>query len=117
MGERELRAKYGGKLDKAINRAIRAEIPEGNAALDTLARLSGRAASSGWTDPLDHPTPEATAFLQHQRTVVNAMIGKIRQKYGITAAKRRKPARTKRKPRPSGPARNRAKTHHPRASS
>ena len=27
MGERELREKYGGKLAKAINRAIRAEVP------------------------------------------------------------------------------------------
>ena len=37
MGEKELREKYGGKLLKAINRAIRAEVTGGNEALDRLA--------------------------------------------------------------------------------
>ena len=39
MGERELRAKYGGKLAKAINRAIRAEVKGGNEALDKLTAI------------------------------------------------------------------------------
>ena len=46
MGEKELRTKYGGKLAKAINRAIRAEIAGGNEALDKLTQLGrGRMAT------------------------------------------------------------------------
>ena len=39
MGERELRAKYGGKLAKAINRAIRAEVKGGTPGPGELRRL------------------------------------------------------------------------------
>lgn len=92
MGERELREKYGGKLDKAINRAIRAETPNGNEALDTLAKLSGRASHSGWTDSSGNPTPEAALYHKHQRSVVNPLIAKIRQTYKLPPAKPKKEA-------------------------
>lgn len=83
MGERELREKYGGKLAKAINRAIRAEIAEGNAALDTLTQLSGPAMHSKWTDRSGNPTPEATAYYKHKREVVDKMENTIRRKWNI----------------------------------
>ncbi|HMO25861.1 MAG TPA: hypothetical protein PKB10_06290 [Tepidisphaeraceae bacterium] len=98
MGERELREKYGGKLPKAINRAIRAELPGGNEALDTLARLSGRAASSGWTHQDGKPTDEAAAFAKQQQKV-DQLAAQIRERYGIpppTDPARRKPARSRR---------------------
>src|SRR6476661_648619 len=50
MGEREIRAKYGGHLAKAINRAIRAEVAGGNEALERLTQLAGAARQSRWTD-------------------------------------------------------------------
>ena len=87
MGEREIREKYGGKLDKAINRAIRAEIPEGNAALDTLEKLSGPAAHSGWTDPDGQPTPAAVAYFRHKHNVVDRLIAKVRQNWNLPPAK------------------------------
>ncbi len=83
MPEKELRAKYGGKLPKAINRAIRAELPEGNAALDILTQLAGPAMQSGWTAPNGGPTPEAVAYFKHKRSVVDKLEIQIRKKYGI----------------------------------
>jgi len=83
MPERELRLKYGGKLAKAINRAIRAELPDGSAALDRLTKLAGPAASSGWTLANGKPTDEAAAYLKHQKSVVSPMELQIRQKWKI----------------------------------
>ena len=83
MGERELRAKYGGKLDKAINRAIRAELPGGNEALDKLTQLAGAARHSHWKDRAGRPTAEATAYFRHQREVVEPMEAQVRRKWGI----------------------------------
>ena len=102
MGERELRDKYVGKLDKAINRAIRAEIPAGNAALDLLAKISGPAASSGWTDRDGNSTPEAALYLKHRRSVVGPLIAKICRAYKITHDEpaKKKPAARRRKPKP-----------------
>lgn len=91
MGERELREKYGGKLAKAINRAIRAEIPGGNEALDKLTQLSGPVLQSGWKDRDGNPTPEAAAFSKHQRDVVGKMEAIIRSKWGIPAEPSRQP--------------------------
>ena len=54
MGEREIREKYGGKLPKAINRAIRAEVIGGNAALDKLTQLAGPPGTAAG------PTPRAS---------------------------------------------------------
>ena len=71
MGERELRAKYGGKLDKAINRAIRAELPGGNEALDMLEKLSGPAFHSDQTEASKNPTPETVAFEKHRLGIVS----------------------------------------------
>jgi hypothetical protein len=85
MPEKELREKYGGKLAKAINRAIRAEVEGGNAALDSLTRLSGPAAHSGWLHPNGQPTDEAVAFEKQQR-VVTRMENEVRQKYGLPPA-------------------------------
>ena len=96
MGERELREKYGGKLPKALNRAIREEIPEGNAALDRLAALSGPAAHSGWKERNGTPTPEAAAYFKHQQEVVGPMETEIRRKYDIPSEKP-KPANPKKR--------------------
>ena len=73
MGERELREKYGGKLAKAINRAIRAEVPGGNEALDRLTDLAAAAKQSHWHDKQGRPTPEAEAYYKHQRDVIGRM--------------------------------------------
>lgn len=83
MSEREIREKYGGKLAKAINRAIRAEVPGGNEALDTLTQLAGPALHSGWKDRSGNPTPEATAYYRHKRDVVDKMEATVRRTWGI----------------------------------
>ena len=83
MSERELREKYGGKLAKAINRAIRAEIPGGNEALDKLTHLSAPVLQSGWTDRSGNPTPEAAAYFKHKHNVVDKMESRIRKAWGI----------------------------------
>jgi hypothetical protein len=83
MGERELREKYGGKLPKAINRAIRAEIPGGNEALDRLTDLAAAAKHSHWHDKQGRPTPEAEAYYKHQRNVVARMDEQVRKTWGV----------------------------------
>src|SRR5688500_9255854 len=114
MGERELREKYGGKLPKAINRAIRAEIPGGNEALDTLTNLAAAAKHSHWHDKQGRPTPEADAYYKHQREVIERMEGQVRRTWGVTAAaaKEKRSARVKSgptKPRKTTPRRPRRK--------
>jgi hypothetical protein len=84
MGERELREKYGGKLVKAINRAIRAEVPGGPAALDTLTALAAAARQSRWTDRAGKDTPEAVAYYKHLREVVGRMDAEVRKRWGVT---------------------------------
>ena len=81
--DRKIREKYGGKLPKAINRAIRAEIPGGNEALDKLTLLAGAARHSGWKDKAGHDTPEALAYFKHQREVIDKMIAQTRQRWGL----------------------------------
>jgi len=83
MGERELREKYGGKLAKAINRAIRAEVIGGNAALDKLTELAGPARQSGWKDRSGRNTPEADAYYKHKKEVVDRMDAQVRQRWGV----------------------------------
>ena len=83
MGERELREKYGGKLAKAINRAIRAEIPAGNAALDKLTHLAAPILQAGWRDRSGNPTPEAAAYFKHKREVVDKLEADVRKRWGI----------------------------------
>src|SRR3954447_2992610 len=83
MGEKELRVKYGGKLDKAINRAIRAEVAGGNEALDKLTQLAGAARQSRWKDRVGRDTPEATAYFKHQKDVVGRMEADVRRRWGI----------------------------------
>jgi hypothetical protein len=86
MSEKTLREKYGGKLAKAINRAIRAEIPGGNEALDTLTQLAGAARASHWTDDKGGQTDAATAYFRHMRDVVEPMDAQIRRKWQIAPA-------------------------------
>ncbi len=86
MGEKQIREKYGGKLAKAINRAIRTEIPEGNQALDRLAKLSGPAAHSGWTHPDGSLTDEAKLYHKHKKEVVDPLEKQIRLKWGLPYA-------------------------------
>jgi hypothetical protein len=86
MSEQTIREKYGGKLAKAINRAIRAEIPGGNEALDKLTQLAGPAQRSHWKDRKGKPTEEAEAYHRHKRDVLDPMDAQIRQKWGIAAS-------------------------------
>lgn len=83
MGEREIREKYGGKLAKAINRAIRAELPGGNEALDRLTHLAAPILQAGWEDRHGNPTPEATAYFKHKREVVDKLEAEVRKRWGI----------------------------------
>ena len=99
MGEKELREKYGGKLDKAINRAIRAECEGGGDALDLLAKLSGPAAYSGWTKGSGAETDEAKAYHKHLRNVVQPMEADVRKRWGLPPAKEPKKTAKKRAPR------------------
>jgi hypothetical protein len=101
MGERELREKYGGKLAKAINRAIRAEVPGGNEALDRLTALAGPAMHSRWKDPRGVETPEAAAYFRHKRDVVDRMEAIVRKTWGVPPPNPSK--------RPAKPAVNRAR--------
>lgn len=82
-GEREIRAKYGGKLAKAINRAIRAELPGGNEALDRLTHLAAPILQAGWEDHHGNPTPEAAAYFKHKRDVVDKLEAEVRKRWGI----------------------------------
>src|SRR4051812_49374448 len=97
MSERELREKYGGKLAKAINRAIRAEIPGGNEALDRLTHLSAPVLQSGWTDRSGNPTPEAAAYFKHKHDVVDKMESRIRKAWGIPAEEPKRPAKPRKR--------------------
>lgn len=84
MGEKELREKYGGKLAKAINRAIRAEVAGGNEALDKLTELAGPARHSGWKNRSGKPTAEAEAYYEHLK-VIEKMDAEVRKRWGIPA--------------------------------
>jgi hypothetical protein len=85
MGERELREKYGGKLAKAINRAIRAEVPGGNEALDRLTDLAAAAKQSHWHDKAGRPTLEAETYYKHQRDVIGRMDAQVRKTWAVPA--------------------------------
>ena len=85
MSEKTLREKYGGKLAKAINRAIRAEIAGGNEALDTLTQLAAAARQSHWKDLQGKHTKEATAYYRHKRDVIEKMDAEVRKRWGISA--------------------------------
>ncbi|HET6251342.1 MAG TPA: hypothetical protein VFE47_26900 [Tepidisphaeraceae bacterium] len=83
MDDRKIREKYGGKLPKAINRAIRAEVPGGNEALDKLTTLAGAARQSGWQDHAGNNTPEAKAYFHHKREVIDKMDAQVRKRWGV----------------------------------
>ncbi|HEY8750013.1 MAG TPA: hypothetical protein VIM11_18660 [Tepidisphaeraceae bacterium] len=83
MDDRKIRAKYGGKLPKAINRAIRAEIQGGNEALDKLTQLAGAARHSGWKDRQGRHTAEALAYHKHRKTVIDRMDAEVRKRWGV----------------------------------
>ena len=108
MGERELREKYGGKLPKAINRAIRAEIPGGNEALDQLTHLAAAAKQSHWHDKAGRPTPEAEAYYKHQRNVIERMEAQVRKTWAVPAGASGTGATRRSRQDPRGPASRRA---------
>jgi hypothetical protein len=116
MGEHEIREKYGGKLPKAINRAIRAEVPGGNEALDKLTQLAGAARHSRWTDHAGRDTAEALAYFKHKREVVDRMDAEVRRRWGVPPDK---PGRSDPANRSGGPNRpgqsNKAGGHRPGA--
>lgn len=109
MGEKELREKYGGKLAKAINRAIRAEVPGGSEALEALTRLAAAARTSRWKDHAGRDTPEAVAYFRHKKDVVDRMEAEVRKRWGVAAEQpprdvRRRHARPGSRPAGSGAA-------------
>ena len=83
MSEKTLREKYGGKLAKAINRAIRAEIAGGNAALDKLTELAAATIQSGWKDVKGKQTKDATAYYRHKRDVIDVMDAEVRRRWKV----------------------------------
>ena len=98
MHDSKIREKYGGKLPKAINRAIRAELPGGNEALDKLTELAAAARQSGWKNHAGADTPEAKAYFKHQRNVIDRMDAEVRKRWGVLpdeqeGAKSKKPSR------------------------
>jgi hypothetical protein len=97
MSEKAIREKYGGKLAKAINRAIRAEISGGNAALDQLTQLAGPALHSGWYEASGKPTAEAAKYFKHKHEVVDKMEARVRGKWDIPIPRRKPEKRTNRK--------------------
>lgn len=109
MGERELREKYGGKLPKAINRAIRAEIPGGNDALDTLTHLAAAAKHSHWHDKQGRLTPEAEAYYKHQQNVVERMAQQVRKTWNVPAGAGDDRRARDRSSKPKSPRGNRSK--------
>ncbi|HEX4797405.1 MAG TPA: hypothetical protein VH370_26660 [Humisphaera sp.] len=88
--DKKIREKYGGKLPKAINRAIRAEIKGGNEALDKLTQLAGAARHSGWKDRNGNPTAEASAYFKHKRDVIERMEAEVRKRWGVGPDKDRR---------------------------
>src|SRR6185437_2924469 len=111
MDDKKIREKYGGKLPKAINRAIRAEIPGGNEALDKLTQLAGAARHSEWVDRDGNETPEAAAYYRHKRDVIEKMEAQVRTRWGVPpdAGREESPARAANKPaRPGKPRRGTA---------
>ena len=100
MGDHEIREKYGGKLPKAINRAIRAEVPGGNEALEKLTQLAGAARQSRWKDHAGRETPEAEAYFKHKREVVDRMDAEVRRRWGVPAEKEDPSRRQGDSPRP-----------------
>jgi hypothetical protein len=117
MEDRKIREKYGGHLAKAINRAIRAEIPGGNEALDKLTALAGVARHSGWKDRDGKSTVEALAYFRHKENVIDKMDAEVRKRWGVPMGMGRdEPAERVSKPRASAPRKPRgAPTAKPRA--
>jgi hypothetical protein len=105
MDDRKIREKYGGKLPKAINRAIRAEIPGGNEALDKLTQLAGAARHSGWKDFEGNSTVEAKAYFRHKRDVIDRMDAEVRKRWGVPPAEEQKAEKAPRAARPARPPR------------
>ena len=105
MGEKELREKYGGKLAKAINRAIRAEVTGGNEALNKLTQLAGPALHSHWKDRMGQDTPEAAAYFKHKREVVDRMEAEVRKRWGVPPDKATQAKPAGRRPGPPGAGR------------
>lgn len=79
MGTRELQEKYAASNGKqAMNRAIRAEIPGGDEALDGRERV--------YLAHKANPTKEAGIALAEFHEVVAAMEAEIRRRYDMPAA-------------------------------
>lgn len=118
MSEQTIRAKYGGKLAKAINRAIRAEIPGGNEALEKLTQLAGAARQSHWKDGAGRPTEEAEAYFRHQREVIDPMHAQVHKRWGISpvAEKPGKTSRPQRKGKANGKSPSKRAARAPRLS-
>ncbi len=87
MPTRELREKYAaGNQRDAINRAIRAELPGGNAVLDLLELTHHAAQRLGWREP---DGSSSLLCVIHERLCAAAaeMENEIRRRYGMPELK------------------------------
>lgn len=90
-----LRRKYGGKTAEAINRAIRAEVPGGDEALDRLRDWRMICSRLGWGDGLPEEPLHVTAY-RHLLEIVDAMEEAVRERYGLPPAPERDDLRRRR---------------------
>lgn len=89
MPLKDLKEKYGrqGKARQAINRAIRAELPGGHAALDAVEKWHGACHNRGWVEGV-----HLRAYVDLLE-IVDAMEDEIRRRYEMPPRKEREDLR------------------------
>ena len=75
MSAHDLTEKYGGNTARAINKAIRAELPAGALVLDGLDRLNQLTRAAR--------TPELGEALDILRSIADEMRAEIRRRYEV----------------------------------
>jgi hypothetical protein len=89
MSSQTLREKYDAKLlPRAVNKAIRAEIPGGDEALAALELAHGFLRRAGVRNAADSDLPQARMYMA-VLAIVDAMEDEVRQRYDIPPAKDR----------------------------
>jgi hypothetical protein len=76
----EVRAKYGGRLDEALRRAIRAEIDGGDACLDAMTAAHSLARNFRFGTPQKE---DAEIALSALRRIANRMEDEVRRRYNM----------------------------------
>lgn len=84
MSYRALKARYKGKTREAINKAIRAECPGGDEALDGLNDWHKVCEHRGWqgADGRGEESLQVTAY-RHLLEIVDAMEDSVRARYSL----------------------------------